>query len=199
MKGGAVMMQDLLKERYPKTMQLRDGTTVTIRPMIAEDEEALLTFFLVIPAEDRVFLKDDVTKAGVIQNWCKNLDYERVLPLVAEADGKIVGDATLHLRRGGWMRHAAKVRVVIDPAFRGKGLGSQIIKELITIAEHTDLEKLDVGLMAEQKTAISAFKDLGFVQVAVFPDHVKDLDGKDRDFVVLVRDLTSVEEIEMPF
>jgi L-amino acid N-acyltransferase YncA len=97
------------------------------------------------------------------------------------------------------MRHAAKVRVVIDPAFRGKGLGSQLVKELIILAEQTDLEKLDVGLMAEQKAAVSAFKDLGFVQVAVFPDHVKDLDGKDRDFVVLVRDLTSMEEIEMPF
>jgi len=193
------MMQDLLRERYPKTMQLRDGTTVTIRPMVAGDGEALLTFFRGIPAEDRVFLKDDVTRAEVIELWCKNLDYDRVLPLLAEADGRIVGDATLHQRGGGWMRHAAKVRVVIEPAFRGKGLGSQLVKELITIAEHTDLEKLDVGLMAEQKAAISAFKDLGFVQVAVFPDHVKDLDGKDRDFVVLVRDLTPVEEIEMPF
>jgi L-amino acid N-acyltransferase YncA len=193
------MMHDLLRERYPKTMQLRDGTTVTIRPMVADDEEALLTFFRGVPVEDRVFLKDDVTRAEVIELWCKNLDHDRVLPLLAEADGRIVGDATLHQRRGGWMRHAAKVRVVIDPAFRGKGLGSQLVKELITIAEHTDLEKLDVGLMAEQKAAISAFKDLGFVQVAVFPDHVKDLDGKDRDFVVLVRDLTSVEEIEMPF
>lgn len=192
-------MQDLVRERYPKKFELRDGTAVTIRPMVADDEEALLTFFRGIPAEDRVFLKDDVTRAEVIEVWCKNLDYDRVLPLLAEADRRIVGDATLHQRRGGWMRHAAKVRVVIDPAFRGKGLGSQLIRELIAIAEKTDLEKLDVGVMAEQKAAISAFKDLGFVQVAVFPDHVKDLNGKDRDFVVLVRDLTPVQEIEMPF
>ncbi|HSB82719.1 MAG TPA: GNAT family N-acetyltransferase [Candidatus Methylomirabilis sp.] len=193
------MLQDVLKERYPKSVTLRDGTPATIRPMVAADEKALLAFFRGVPAGDRIFLKDDVTKEEVISTWCRNLNYDRILPLVAEARGELVGDATLHQRRSGWMRHAGRVRVVIAPAYRGKGLGTLLVNELITVAERTDLEKMDIGLMADQRPAIAAFLKLGFVQIGVFPDHVKDLDGKSHDFVVLVRDLTSLEEIEAPF
>jgi ribosomal protein S18 acetylase RimI-like enzyme len=74
-----------------------------------------------------------------------------------------------------------------------------LVNELIAVAERTDLEKMDIGLMADQRPAISAFQKLGFSQIAVFPDHVKDLDGKSHDFVVLVRDLESLEDIETPF
>ncbi|MFI5339498.1 MAG: GNAT family N-acetyltransferase [Candidatus Methylomirabilales bacterium] len=193
------MLGDLVKARHPKYATLRDGSVVTIRPMVARDEKALLTFFRGIPAEDRVFLKEDVTKAEVIAAWCRDLDYERILPLVAEAGGGLVADATLHQRRAGWMRHVARVRVVIAPAYRGRGLGTQLINELIAIAEGTDLEKMDVELMADQKAAIAAFQKLGFAQLAVFPDHVKDLTGKKHDLMVLVRDLTPREEIETPF
>ena len=198
-KGGGIMLGDLLKVRYPKYATLRDGRVVVTRPMVVTDEKAMLSFFRGIPAEDRVFLKDDVTNAEVIAAWCRDLDYERILPLVAEAGGGLVADATLHQRRAGWMRHAARVRVVIAPAYRGKGLGTQLINELIAIAEETDLEKMDVELMGDQKAAIAAFQNLDFRQVAVFPDHVKDLTGKKHDLVVLVRDLTPREEIETPF
>ena len=193
------MLQEVLNERYPKSVTLRDGTPVTIRPMVATDEKALLAFFRGVPAGDRIFLKDDVTKEEVISTWCRNLNYDRILPLVAEARGELVGDATLHQRRSGWMRHAGRVRVVIAPAFRGKGLGTLLVNELISVAERTDLEKMDIGLMADQRPAISAFQKLGFAQIAVFPDHVKDLDGKSHDFVVLVRDLESLEDIETSF
>ncbi len=193
------MLRDVVKARYPKSGTLRDGSSVTIRPLVASDEKNLLTFFRNVPAEDRVFLKDDVTKPEVIAEWCRSLDYERILPLVAEAGGELVADATLHLRRAGWMRHAARVRLVIASAFRGKGLGTLLINELIAIAEQTDLEKMDVELMVDQKAAMAAFKNLGFAQMALFPDHVKDLSGRNHDLVVLVRDLTPREEIEAPY
>ncbi len=193
------MWQDVVKARYPKAVTLQDGSPVTIRPLVAADEPALLTFFLGIPEADRLFLKDDVTKPAVIAAWCRDLNYARTLPLVAEAGGVLVGDATLHQRPSGWKRHVAKVRLVIAPAYRGKGLGSWLIKELIAVAEQTDLEKMEAELMVDQRTAIAAFQKLGFAQAAVFPDHVKDLTGKKHDLLVLVRDLTPIEEIETPF
>ena len=190
---------DLVKTRYPKSFQLRDGTSVTIRPMVSSDEKGLLSFFRAIPPEDRLFLKDDVSKAEVISTWCRNLDYERILPIVSEAKGGLVADATLHRRQTGWMRHVARVRVVIAPAYRGKGLGTVLINELIAIAEETDLEKMEVELMVDQDTAISAFRSLNFSPVAVFPEYVKDISGKRHDLMVLVRDLTPREEIETSY
>ncbi len=193
------MWQDVVKARYPKAVTLQDGSPVTIRPLVAADEPALLTFFRGIPEGDRLFLKDDVTKPAVIAAWCRDLEYERTLPLVAEIGGRLVGDATLHQRPSGWKRHAAKVRLVIAPAYRGKGLGSWLIKELIAVAEQTDLEKMEVELMVDQDAAIAAFRSLNFSRIAVFPNHVKDLAGKSRDLMVLVRDLIPREEIETSY
>ena len=193
------MLGELLKARYPKSLPLRDGSSVTIRPMVAGDEKALLAFFRAIPAEDRIFLQDDVSKAEVIAAWCRNLDYERILPLVAEAGGEIVADATLHRPPAGWMRHAASVRLVIAPAYRGKGLGTLLINELVAVAEETDLERVDVELMLDQSAAIGAFQSLGFERTAVFLDHVKDLAGKKHDLMVFARHLTPREEIETPY
>ncbi len=135
----------------------------------------------------------------MIAAWCQDLDFARTLPLVAESGGILVGDATLHQRPSGWKRHVVKVRLVIAPAYRGKGLGSCLIRELVAVAEQTDLEKMEVELMVDQRPALAAFQKLGFAQVAVFPDHVKDLTGKKHDLLVLVRDLTPIEEIETPF
>ena len=42
-----------------------------------------------------------------------HIDYNRVFPLVAEVQGRIVGDVTLHVRKVGWKRHLGNVRVVV--------------------------------------------------------------------------------------
>jgi hypothetical protein len=74
---------------------------MTIRPMVPEDQDALLDFFRSIPPEDRFSLKDNVTDPTIIARWAQTLDYSRVLPLLAFLDGTIVGDGTLHHRHAG--------------------------------------------------------------------------------------------------
>jgi GNAT superfamily N-acetyltransferase len=65
-----------------------------------------------------------VSKREVIEAWARELDYEKVLPLLAVVGDNIVGDATLHRRKAGWTSHVGKVRIVIDKDYRGKGLGT---------------------------------------------------------------------------
>jgi ribosomal protein S18 acetylase RimI-like enzyme len=174
---------------YPKKVQLKGGTAVAIRPMVKEDAGKLHAFFMRVPREDRLFLRDDVSIRDVIDEWAEDLDYEKVLPLVAEIDGNIVGDATLHRRKFGWTSHVGKVRVVIDPGFREKGLGTALVKELIGIAKLAGLDFLVIELMADQKRAIAAFKGLGFEKEAVFYNYVKDQTGEQRDLVVMMKNL----------
>jgi len=174
---------------YPKQVRLETGTVVTIRPMVKEDARKLHAFFSRVPREDRLFLRDDVSMRDVIESWASELDYERVLPLVAEVGGNIVGDATLHQRKFGWTSHVGKVRIVIDNDYRGKGLATRMIEELIAIAKKAGLEQLVVELMADQTAAIAAFKRLGFEKEAVFYNYVKDQTGEERNLVVLIKNL----------
>jgi hypothetical protein len=56
---------------FPKQVTLRDQTVVTLRPMVKEDKDRLLAFFRRLPPEDRQFLKDDVTRAEIIEAWAR--------------------------------------------------------------------------------------------------------------------------------
>jgi len=174
---------------YPKKVRLQSGTSVTIRPMVKEDADRLYAFFARVPREDRLFLRDDVSIRDVIDSWTQELDYEKVLPLVAEVGGNIVGDATLHRRKFGWTSHVGKVRLVIDKDYRGKGLGTVLIEELIDIAKKAGLEQLVAELMSNQTGALSAFKRLGFEKEAVFFNYVKDQMGEARNLVVMIKNL----------
>jgi ribosomal protein S18 acetylase RimI-like enzyme len=174
---------------YPKKVQLQSGTSVTIRPMVKEDADKLYAFFSRVPREDRLFLRDDVSIRDVIDSWTQELDYRKVLPLVAEVGGNIVGDATLHRRTFGWTSHVGKVRLVIDRDYRGKGLGTVLIEELIDIAKKAGLEQLVAELMSNQTGALSAFKRLGFDKEAVFFNYVKDQMGEERNLVVMIKNL----------
>src|SRR3972149_5788161 len=106
---------------YPKKVTLQTGTSVTVRPMVKEDAEKLHAFFSRVPREDRLFLREDVSRRDVIDAWARGLDYEKILPLPAVAGGNMVGDATLHRRKFGWTRHVGKVGLVIGKDYRGQG------------------------------------------------------------------------------
>jgi L-amino acid N-acyltransferase YncA len=180
-----------IEDQYPKTIVLKDGTRVVLKAMTHKDRDALHRFFASIPDEDRKFLKQDVSKREVVESWIKDINYGRVFPLLAEVDGTIVADATLHRRGSGWLRHVGEVRIVVDPAYRRKGLGSHLLEELILLAADSGLEKLVAELVAEEKAAIRAFQRFNFDQVAVIPSIVKDQDGRSRDLVVMVLDVST--------
>ena len=190
------MLEIVLEERYPKPIKLEDGTRAIVRPLIPQDESALIQFFSSIPEEDILYLRDDVKDPQVIKKWCQNLDYEVILPLIAEIEGKIIGDATLHQEKRGWKSHIGTVRVVIHPQYRGKGLASNLVGEVVQIALDIGLVKLDAEFMAEQTRPIAVFEKLGFVNMAVLPQHVKDFKGESHDLLIMVYDLRATEHYE---
>ena len=184
---------------YPKTVSLKDWTKVTLWPMTHHDEERLCEFFCRVPEEDRKLLKEDVANRAVIANWCRRIDYKRVLPILAEAHGKIVGDATLHRRESGWLQHVGEIRVVIDPEYRRRGLGSLLIEDLMLLAMDAKLERLFVELIASEIAAVKAFERVGFERVAHLPGFGRDRSNVPQDLLVLSVDISTADRPETYF
>lgn len=171
---------------YPTTYLIDGAERITIRPMVASDKDEMLEFFRRVSVEDRFFLKEDVTSSKVIGRWAETLDYSRALPLLAVKDGKIIGNGTLHHRRGGARRHIGEVRIVVDPDYRNRGVGRGLLHKLVEIAKDKDLEKLMFELVADaEEAARHTAEVLGFVPVAVLPNHVRDYCGVDHDLLIL--------------
>jgi RimJ/RimL family protein N-acetyltransferase len=178
-----------MMQRFHKEGLLKDGTKVVLRPMVKEDRDKLIDFFSRVSDQDRQFLRNNVRDPKVIESWVSQIDYHKVFPLVAEVDNKIVGDATLHMRRTGWKRHLGNVRVVVTNEFQGRGLGTLLINEITELAGEFGLEKLVSEIYFSSPAAISAFKHAGFGVKAVFEDLVKDLYGNNADMIVMVCDV----------
>jgi len=179
-------------EQFSKTLKLKDGTTIVMRPLSKNDGPALLDFFSALPNDDRLFLKEDVTNQQVIERWLEELDYDKVLPIIAEKDSKIHGDATLHFNSRGWQRHMAEIRCVVSREYQQKGLGTALMRELVHYADQRGVSKIQAKMMDTQKSAQRAFEKLGFKKAAELKDFVTDIRGKTHNLVLMVNDVSDL-------
>ncbi len=171
---------------YPKHLQVASGPPITVRPMTRDDGPALLAFFRRIPDDERYFLKDDVASESVIDGWTQHLDYDRALPLLAFDGDRICADAVLIRHRGDARNHYAEIRVVVDPEYRERGLGTALMKELIDIAWDAELESVQAEFVRDvQEDALEAVKALGGVEVGSLKDAYRDRNGTSHDMVIL--------------
>jgi putative acetyltransferase len=175
---------------YPKELTLRDGSTITVRPLERRDANALREFFLGIPEEERFFLKDDVTSEEVIRSWVDGLDFRRALPLVAVVDGRFVAEAVLVRRRGNARAYLGEVRVTVSPEFRNRGLGTALIRELCDIADDEELDKVIFEIVEDmEKDAVKATEWLGFIRVGTIEGGARDQAGHPHNIVIMVMPL----------
>ena len=84
-----------------------------------------------------------------------------------------------------WSPHVGEMRIVVDAAMRGKGLGRVLVEECFSIALELGVEKLTAYMTADQVAAIALFEDLGFRAEAMLSEHVQDRDGNKFDVVML--------------
>jgi len=170
---------------YPKTVQLKNGTNVVIRPMTADDLERSHRFFLALPADDRYMLRVDVTdREAVLLRMDPSPAYDHYR-LVALAGEVIVADATLYQPRQGWKRHTAEVRAIVAHEFRDRGLGALLFHELFQEATRRKVERLYGMIMSQQEAARRIADALGFRVELVLPDQRRTLDGELHDVAVM--------------
>lgn len=179
---------------FPETIELRDGAQVVLRPMVTEDAQALHAYFSGLSEGTRRYLRDDVTDPDVVQRWAKDLDYDRVLPLLAWHKESVIGDATLHFHAQKWQRHLCEIRATVAEDYRGQRLGTAMVHGLLRIAVDRGIEKCFVRVMASEKGALSIFHRLGFDIECVMKDFAVDAEDVRQNVIVLCRNIEDLWE-----
>jgi len=192
--GSERIQVDHILESYPKTVTLKGNLEATLRLLEASDEKAFHEFFCAVPETERILFKHRVTDLQVIRDWCQRIDYGKILPLLAIADGQIVADASLHQQLAGWKRHIGRISIVVHPDYRGRGLARALVRELIDIARDAGLEKLEAEFLGEQQAARRVFAEVGFSDLLVLSDYVKDMQAISHDYVLMGRHIITDEE-----
>ena len=172
-----------------KMLRLKDGTHVLIRPMTLDDLDRAYVFFKGLPAEDRTFLRFDVTKRDLLEERIRMIETGKVKRLVAVVDDKIIADGALELSDHGWAEHVAEIRMIVAREYQRKGLGMLMARELHALAASTKVEVIVVMMMRPQKAAQAIMRKLGFREEVLLPDWVKDVGGNRQDLIVMRCDL----------
>lgn len=175
-----------MPQRYPQEGVLRDGRRVMLRPFTEKDVDALYDFFHRMPVEYRRFAWDNVDNRSLIEAWGREIDYGKVFPLLAVDGSRIVADATLHRREGGPLRLVGRIKWMIDPEFRGAGLGTILVNHLIHIARERGLRHVNSMLISDlESDAVKTLEGLGFTSY-VQPGYGTDPDGNQHDMTKLI-------------
>ncbi len=177
-------------ERYPKDITLRDGTRLSLRPMVAGDADALFDFLGELPAIDKAHIREDVDRREEVERWARSLDYGTTLPVLALLSGRIVGTVTLFRNRSGWKQRIGVVRILIAPDFRHRGLGTALIREIRHLGEKGALVYLVAEVIEEQQDAIRALERMGFERAVVYRNYANDRAGRLHNLVVLLYPMT---------
>ena len=174
---------------YPKSMELKDGTKITLRIMIDDDLEAVIAFFQALPEKDRLYLRSDTKNPENVRRRFGNLNYDNMFPILVILKEEIVGIATLFRAEFGWMRNLGEIRVVITSALQRKGLAKILIRELFFQALSKQLYKIQLEFMDTQEPARIAAEHMGFHKEATLRKHVTDINGVRRDLIIMALDV----------
>jgi acetyltransferase len=155
--------------QYVQNWKLKGGTPVTIRPIRPEDEPAMVGFHENL-SERSVYLRyfgplklqQRVAHTRLLR-ICFN-DYDREIALVAERSlGKgryeILGVARMSKVHASGLSEFA---VVVTDKWQNKGLGTELTKRLIDVAQHEKLTRLVAYTLLENKEMQHMCKKLGF-------------------------------------
>ncbi|MFH1418074.1 MAG: GNAT family N-acetyltransferase [Planctomycetota bacterium] len=175
-----------------KTVHLKDGTDVLIRPLKKDDVERSLAFFQALPKEDLKYLRGDPTRREVVENRIREMESGEYNRLVAVVDDKIVADGALEMTRRAWTSHVGELRLIVAQEYQRKGLGMLMAHELYALAASFKIEQIMVTMMRPQIAARNIFLKLGFREEAVLPAHVRDRDGESQDLILMRCDLEAL-------
>lgn len=183
------------EQTYPQALKLKRGRVVQVRLMHPDDADRLHAFFCGIPEEDLLFLRRDVTDRDVIESWARDVAEARTFTLLAEQQGRIVGEASVHRNRVPWSAHVGEIRVVIDAGQRRSGLGTALVQRAFLEALREGIEKIVAEMTPDQQGAINVFQKLGFRVEGLLQNHVRDRAGVKHDLVVMAHDVEHEEGI----
>ena len=184
--GPDVRKEDLPKPAirpYPKQMvtswAMKDGNEVTIRPIRPEDEPLMINFHQKLSERSvylRYFQPLKLTQRVAHERLSRIcfIDYDREMVLVAErpddkGEPEILAVGRLSKLHG--VNEGELAAVAIDTA-QHKGLGTELYRRLIKLAQDEHLAKLISNMLPENKEMRALCQKLGFKMFSNLEDNM---------------------------
>ena len=175
----------------PKSVQLKNGQMVILHSPDMFDAGQLLEHMKRTSAETEFMSRypEEVTVSVETQSRFLQMienDPDDFM-LAAYIDGRMVGNAAVtRVRSNLKYRHRANFGISLREEVCGLGLGTIMMREILTIVKQTALEQLELTVFADNTRAIRLYEKAGFVKTGVLPRAYRLKDGSYHDEVQMV-------------
>jgi len=135
---------------------------IKVRFSTKEDIISLKKMFNKVVREKR-FLPTLSSIEEVGNEWIDLRNHDLII--VAEIQGELVGQIQLECLEDDATQHVGEIGIIVDPDYRGKGVGSRLLEKAIKTAKHLGFEKICLSTFHTNSNAISLYKKFGFQEV----------------------------------
>ena len=156
--------------QYVDMWTAKDGTELTFRPILPEDESLLVQLHEVLSDRTVIlrYLHPMLLQDRILHDRLARIchcDYDRDIPLVAERtnpDGSrsILGVGRLSKVSG---TREAMLSVMVGDPYQGMGIGSELVRRVVDVARSENIERLTAVLTVDNQPMQYIFKKLDFI------------------------------------
>jgi acetyltransferase len=169
---------------YVSSWILNDGTSVTIRPILPEDEPLMVSFHESL-SDRTVYMRYFCSMSFAARTAHERLlrichSYsESELVLVAEHKDPETGER--HILGVGRLNELgtdgeAEVAVLVSDQYQCKGLGTELVRQLIRIARDKKLRRLVAEMLNDNLAIQNTLRKLGF-RLRLVPNDPRSVQG----------------------
>jgi acetyltransferase len=185
-------MMNAYPSELSRTWRLEDGTNVTIRPIRPEDAAIERAFVHRLSQKSKYYrflsgLQDLSTE--MVRRFTR-IDYDRDMALIATVE---LGSAEVEIAVGRFVSYqdgeSCEFAIVVDDPWQHRGIGYQILSDLIRIARSRGLKTMKGLILAVNREMIELARCLDF--------EIRRVPG-DATVVEAVKDLRSAESTLRP-
>jgi acetate---CoA ligase (ADP-forming) len=159
--------------RYPFEREadvvLRDGATVPVRPVRADDGAAMRAFLDSVSSDSIWFRFFGTPNLDWAASWSVNVDYGDGFGLVVES-----GNPRAIIAHAAYVRMdygRAEVAFLVADAWQGRGISTILLAHLAEVAEHHGFSTFFAQVLPHNHRMIDVFRESGFpVELRSAPD-----------------------------
>ncbi|TDD29448.1 GNAT family N-acetyltransferase [Kribbella turkmenica] len=147
--------------------------TGQIRNAAADDWTAIWPFFRdIVTARETYAYDPELTEEQGRALWMSPpADPLRRTTVAVDADGTVLGSASMYPNRPGPGSHVASASFMVDSAARGKGVGRLLCEDMIAWAGDEGFRAIQFNAVVEtNEPAVHLWQELGFTIIGTVPE-----------------------------
>ncbi len=172
----------------PKSVKLKDGSVITIREATSSDAAGVIAMIKDILSDAEFsltqvdeFQNTEEDERAILE---KHQQVEGSIYLVAEKNGKLLGDIVFSNGTKNRNKHQGEFALGIIPSFRSMGVANALLETMIEWAnEHPMIKKVKLRVAVQNYNAIHLYRNLGFMEEGRL---IKDLRTDDGEFMDMI-------------